>query len=55
MFHKFIEFGSSNVYPLFVKYPKNAKEGLIHKNEFIMTGMNDGVGLMDTCCVTMET
>ena len=52
--HILIEFGSSDVYSLFVKYSKSVKEGLTHMRDFIMACIYGGAGLMDASHVTRE-
>ena len=53
-FRIFIKFGQHVLYPIYVKYPKNSKEGKTHINEFIIADLDGGAGSMDACHVTID-
>ena len=53
-FHTFIKFGRHVLYPRYVKYPMNNKEGKSHMNEFNIAGLDTVVDSMDACHVIIE-
>ena len=53
-FHKFILYGSTNLYSRYVNYPKKSSEAQTHQREYEVAGMHGAIGSMDACHVIIE-